>query len=190
MRTVTEIAEAVPEPAPAAFQARERRTPPTSRVELADTGVERRGRPRGKRFGTLVHAVLAAVDLDAQGPAIAAAARVEGRLMGASADEIDAAAEATVAALAHPLLRRAADSARRGECRRETPVVLPGSGGEIIEGVVDLAFRDQRGWTVVDFKTDAEIGGKRARYETQVLLYVEAIRAATGEGARGVLLSV
>jgi hypothetical protein len=43
---------------------------------------------------------------------------------------------------------------------------------------------------VVDFKTDAEIAGKKARYETQVLLYVEAIRAATGEGARGVLLSV
>ena len=111
-------------------------------------------------------------------------------MVGASAQEVDAAAEAATAALRHPLLCRAAASERRGECRRETPVMLPGSGGELIEGVVDLAFREEDGWTVVDFKTDAEIAGRMARYETQVLLYVEAIRAATGEGARGVLLAV
>ncbi len=192
VRTVTEIVEGVSEPAPAAWRAREPGDAADALVELADTGVERRGRPRGNRFGTLVHAVLAAVELDAAQPAIAATARAEGRLVGASADEIDAAIEAAVAALAHPLLRGAAESARRGECRRETPVVLPGSGGELIEGVVDLAFRDRRGWTVVDFKTDAEIAGKKARYETQVLLYVEAIRAATGEGgaALGVITAL
>jgi ATP-dependent helicase/nuclease subunit A len=68
--------------------------------------------------------------------------------------------------------------------------MLPGSGGELIEGVVDLAFREDGAWVVVDFKTDAEIAGRKARYETQVLLYVEAIRLATGDGARGVLLAV
>jgi ATP-dependent exoDNAse (exonuclease V) beta subunit len=190
VRSVTEIVEAVIEPAPAAWSAQDPSDLPEGLVELAFTGVDRRGRPRGKRFGTLVHAVLAAVELDAGAQEIAAVARAEGRLLGAPADEIEAAAEAAAAALEHPLLRRAAESARRGECRRETPVVLPGGGGELIEGVVDLAFRSAGGWTVVDFKTDAELSGKRARYETQVLLYVEAIRAATGEGARGVLLAV
>ncbi len=195
VRTVTEIVEGVREPAPAAWATRELGGEPTGDaalglVELADTGIDRRSRPRGKRFGTLVHAVLATVDLEADAGVVVVAARAAGRLLGASADEIDAAVEAAVTALRHPILRRAAESARRGECRREAPVVLPGSGGELIEGVVDLAFREQRSWTVVDFKTDAELAGRKARYETQVLLYVEAIRAATGEGARGVLLAV
>jgi ATP-dependent exoDNAse (exonuclease V) beta subunit len=190
VRTVTEIVATVRDPSPEAAAAGERNEPAFGLVELADTGIDRRGRPRGKRFGTLVHAVLAAVELDAGEATIAATARSEGRLVGAPEDEIEAATSAAAAALQHPLLQRAAESARRGECRRETSVVLPGSGGELIEGVVDLAFRTPGGWTVVDFKTDAELAGKRARYEMQVLLYVEAIRAATGEGARGVLLSV
>jgi ATP-dependent exoDNAse (exonuclease V) beta subunit len=192
VRTVTEIVKAVPEPAPAAWAARDpAEAPAEGEVALADTGVSRAERPHGKRFGTLVHAVLAAVDLDAGEDAIRTAAAAEGRLMGAPDEEVVSAIVAVRAALDHPLLRRAAASARRGECRRETPVVLPGSGGELIEGVVDLAFREEGvGWVVVDFKTDAEIAGKKARYETQVLLYVEAIRAATGEAARGVLLAV
>jgi len=190
VRTVTEISGAASEPAPAAWLAAEPGVAARGTVELADTGIDRRGRPRGKRFGTLVHAVLAAAPLDAGADVIEAVARAEGRMVGASAQEVDAAAEAAVAALKHSILRRAAASERRGECRRETPVMLPGSGGDLVEGVVDLAFREEGGWTVVDFKTDAEIAGRMARYETQVLLYVEAIRAATGEGARGVLLTV
>jgi ATP-dependent exoDNAse (exonuclease V) beta subunit len=190
VRTVTEISGAASEPPPAAWLAAEPGAVARGVVELADTGIDRRGRPRGKRFGTLVHAVLAAAPLDAGPDAIKAVARAEGRMVGASAQEVDAAAEAAAAALKHSILRRAAASERRGECRRETPVMLPGSGGDLVEGVVDLAFREEGGWTVVDFKTDAEIAGRMARYETQVLLYVEAIRAATGEGARGVLLTV
>jgi ATP-dependent exoDNAse (exonuclease V) beta subunit len=186
---VTEVAEAT-EPAPAAWTALEPEETTPGVVELADTGADRRTRPRGKRFGTLVHAVLAAVDLDAGDEAIAAVARAEGRMVGATEEEVVAAADAVVRALAHPILRRAAESARRGECRRETPVALPGPGGVQIEGVVDLAFRERFGWTVVDFKTDAEIAARKTRYETQVLLYVEAIQAATGEGATGVLLAV
>jgi ATP-dependent exoDNAse (exonuclease V) beta subunit len=194
VRTVTEIVEGITEPAPAAWVAREEGgdagDPGDTRVAIVDTGVDRRARPRGKRFGILVHAVLAAVDLEADEAGVAAVARAEGRLVGASAEEVAAAGIAGVTALRHPLLQRAARSARRGECRRETPVMLPGSGGELIEGIVDLAFREDGAWVVVDFKTDAEIAGRKARYETQVLLYVEAIRLATGEGASGVLLAV
>jgi ATP-dependent exoDNAse (exonuclease V) beta subunit len=43
---------------------------------------------------------------------------------------------------------------------------------------------------VVDFKTDQELGARRARYAAQVRLYVRAVAAATGEPARGVLLTV
>ena len=62
--------------------------------------------------------------------------------------------------------------------------------GSLAEGVVDLAFREGGAWTVVDFKTDRELAAGRAVYEAQVLLYVRAIAAATGESARGVLLRV
>ena len=45
-------------------------------------------------------------------------------------------------------------------------------------------------WTVVDFKTDVEIAGRREDYERQVSLYAKAVAEATGEPTRGVLLSV
>ncbi|HEX2485942.1 MAG TPA: PD-(D/E)XK nuclease family protein, partial [Myxococcota bacterium] len=64
--------------------------------------------------------------------------------------------------------------------------------GALAEGVVDLAFREDDGstWTVVDFKTDREVAGGRGRYEAQLRLYAAAISCATGERARGVLLSL
>lgn len=170
-----------------------------SRGERAPVGVEhtetpRQGRPRGKRFGTLVHAILAEVELDAEDAGVSVVAMAQGRILGASPEEIEAGAAAAKAALLHPILRRAAASDKRGECRREAPILLPRGDGTVIEGVIDLAFREVGAagpeWTVVDFKTDVELSGRRDKYETQVLLYVEAISAATGEPSKGVLLSV
>jgi hypothetical protein len=47
-------------------------------------------RPSGRRFGALVHAVLAAVDLDASAKEITAVAQANARLIDATAGEIDA----------------------------------------------------------------------------------------------------
>ena len=69
-------------------------------------------------------------------------------------------------------------------------MLLRRDDGELLEGVVDLAYRDGDMWTVVDFKTDRELGEHRAEYERQVALYAEAITRATGEKARPVLLIV
>src|SRR5207237_1433714 len=81
-------------------------------VPAAEVAVESvaasRPRPHGKRFGTLVHAVLAAVELDAGRAAVADTAALQGRLLGATAEEVEAAIDTAVRALAHPLLRRAA----------------------------------------------------------------------------------
>ena len=148
-------------------------------------------RPHGRRFGTLLHAVLATVNLDAKRAGVEDAAGLQGRLLGATADEIAAAVEAAGRALAHPLMRRAAEAARDGRCRRETPVLLRLDDGVIVEGVVDAAFlEDGAGWTVVDFKTDVEIAGRLEEYRRQVGLYARAIAQATGARARGVLLRV
>src|SRR5206468_2550684 len=76
-------------------------------------------RPRGKRFGILLHATLADVDLGAESAAVAALAANLGRVLGATDEEVAAAATAAAAALRHPLLKRAAAS---GDCRREVPV--------------------------------------------------------------------
>ena len=116
--------------------------------------------------------MLASVDLDADADAIQASAAVNGRLVGATEEEIIAAVATVRATLEHPILRRAAASARKGEIRRETPVLLTLDDGGLVEGVVDLAFLEDTpefaGWTVVDFKTDREFATSSDRYTAQV----------------------
>jgi ATP-dependent exoDNAse (exonuclease V) beta subunit len=148
-------------------------------------------RPTGRRFGALVHAALAAVDLDASADEIRAVTQANARLIDATADEVDAAVTTVRTALHHPLMQRAA---RAQALRRETPLQRYREDGTLLEGVVDLAFQEStsefNGWTVVDFKTDREIEKSENQYRTQVATYVEAIRIATASPARGFLLVV
>ena len=165
---------------------------PPVRVELIKRGdVER---PSGRRFGALVHAILGSVDLDADADAIRASAAVNGRLVGATEEEIAAPVATVCATLEHPILRRAAASARKGEIRRESPVLLTLDDGGLVEGVVDLAFLEDTpeiaGWTVVDFKTDREFATSSDRYTAQVTAYSAAIQVATGLPSRGILLII
>ena len=104
-------------------------------------------RPGGKRFGTLVHEVLAHAAFDDAPSQIEALAKSLARTLDATDDEVAAAIEAVTAALAHPLLRGAAESA---VCHREMPVVHRADDGRLIEGVPDLAFRAEADgpWTV------------------------------------------
>jgi ATP-dependent exoDNAse (exonuclease V) beta subunit len=147
-------------------------------------------RPAGRRFGVLVHAVLARVPLDAVSDVVEQVAEVQGRVLGADAEEVEAAARAAARVLASPLLARARRAHDEGRCRRETPVTLTTPAGVLVEGIVDLAFEDEQGWTVVDFKTDQELSTALDRYKRQVSLYVEAIRRATARDVRGVLMRV
>jgi ATP-dependent exoDNAse (exonuclease V) beta subunit len=164
---------------------------PTIDVLVESTTAVRTTRAHGKRFGILVHAVLANVDLDADRDQIVTITRAQGRLVGAAASEETSAVDATIAALAHPWLARARASA---DVRREASLSHLQEDGSLLEGVVDLAFREESPagakWIVVDFKTDVELSSRRAEYALQVSLYARALAAATGEGAEGVLLSV
>jgi ATP-dependent helicase/nuclease subunit A len=167
-------------------------------VEMIERGDTER--PSGRRFGVLVHATLASIDLDADADAIQALAAINGRLIAALCDMLDsdeemkAAIVAVGAALRHPILQRAAVSARKGGLRRETPVLFRLDDGNLIEGVVDLAFKedtpDFAGWTVLDFKTDREFANLSDRYTAQVSAYSKAIGAATGLPSRGILMVV
>jgi ATP-dependent exoDNAse (exonuclease V) beta subunit len=148
-------------------------------------------RPHGRRFGTLVHAVLSLVDLNADAAGVQSIAELQGRLLGATAEEITSAKETVTRALAHPLMRRAGAASRAGRCRREAPVAVRLDDDVLVEGIVDLAFRDDAdsdAWIVVDFKTDFEIAGRLEEYRSQVALYTLAVSRATGLTTRGVLL--
>jgi hypothetical protein len=77
-----------PPPAPEA----ERPDLPAIGIEVIDVGVGG-DHPTGPRFGTLVHAVLAAIPLDGARIAIAEGADLQARILGASAEETTAARE-------------------------------------------------------------------------------------------------
>ena len=97
-------------------------------------------RPRGRRFGVLMHALLAAVNLQASPEAVRIASAIHGRLVDATGEEIEAAATTVTATLLHPIMRRAARGAENGGLRRETPILLRRDDGILAEGIVDLAF--------------------------------------------------
>ena len=147
-------------------------------------------RPAGPRFGALVHAVLATVALDAASEEISAAATLQGRILGGTAEEIAFAAETVSRALLHPVLVRARRAAANNACRRETPLTLNLADGTLIEGVADVAFQENGVWTVVDFKTDRELETRLDIYRRQVALYAGAISEATGQPCAAILMRV
>ncbi len=156
---------------------------PIEVVELAGAA----SRPRGPRFGTLVHAVLATVPLDAGAELVSRTAATQGRLLLASEPEVRAAAALVSAVLRHGLMDRAR---RARSVARETPVSWVRKGGMLIEGVLDLAFDDGASTTVVDFKTDHELAAGESRYRAQLQQYVAAVARVTRRPASGILFRV
>ena len=159
-----------------------------ARVQVLAVDPADRSRPSGSRFGTLVHALIAHVALDARPEAIAQMASVQARMLGASDDERASAATVAAALLAHPVLDRARVAAAAGRvCRREVPLVIT-LGDALVDGQADLVWDDGDGWMVVDFKTDLDLTSSVAVYAHQVAVYLEALRRVTGRPAEGVLL--
>jgi ATP-dependent helicase/nuclease subunit A len=158
-------------------------------VEIVDLPRDAR-RPSGTRFGALVHATLAVVPLDADADRVRQIADLQCRILGAPEPEAAAATRIAVEVLRHPILERARRAEERGECRRETPVTDRRDDGVLVEGVVDLAFRENGRWIVVDFKTDREAEAELDAYRRQVDLYASIIARATAEPATAVLLQI
>jgi ATP-dependent helicase/nuclease subunit A len=166
--------------------------PTATAIDVATETVEGPAlRPGGQRFGSLVHALLADVPLDAfDRRTLARLVAAHGRVFGADAEEMAAAAEVVYRVMKHPVLEAASHAAREGRCYREMPVTWRSDGGTLIEGFVDLAYADEQGFVVVDFKTDRELEGAVERYQRQVSIYAAAVAAATGRSARAVLMRV
>jgi ATP-dependent helicase/nuclease subunit A len=100
----------------------------------------------------------------------------------------DLVGELASAALAAPLVQRAARLPHWRESYVATTI-----GSRVLEGIVDLMFRDEDGLVIVDYKTDAvpatALTARVSFYRPQMAAYAAAVEAAVGEPvARCVLL--
>jgi ATP-dependent helicase/nuclease subunit A len=157
-------------------------------VEVELIEIAKEPRPFGPRFGALVHATLATIDLVADRDQVEKASELQGRILGATPDEMGAAVEAILVALEHPLMKRAQLAAKDGLCYRELPLTLQLHDGLLVEGVADLVFSDEGNWVVVDFKTDHELTSALSHYRRQVAIYATAVRERTHAECKAALL--
>jgi ATP-dependent helicase/nuclease subunit A len=97
-----------------------------------------------------------------------------------------AAVETAESVIASPVWARAAAS---GSTMTEVPfeVALPGEDRlTLVRGVIDLVFREEGGWVIVDYKTDevrspGHLDELTSKYAPQLILYSQAWEMATGE---------
>jgi ATP-dependent helicase/nuclease subunit A len=141
---------------------------------------------RGRGFGNLVHRILEWVPLhDCAPSAVAEMATALAPAFGLGPQAAARAAEAASRVLALPLLDRAR-AARR--VYRELLVWFP-EGDELLEGVVDLVFEEERGLVIVDYKTDhialEQALAQAAHHAPQLQLYGRGLAQATGMPVAG-----
>ena len=132
----------------------------------------------GTAIGRAVHATLQTVDL-ASGAGIDETASAQAAAEGVLGHEATIAGLAR-AAIASPAVQRAAARAHW----REMYVAVP-LDGIVLEGYVDLVYRDDDGLVVVDYKTDSPapdaLESRVAAYRIQAAAYALAVAEATGE---------
>jgi ATP-dependent exoDNAse (exonuclease V) beta subunit len=176
--TATELALAAPAGGPALAET----------IAIEETS-RQNGRPHGKRFGTLVHLTMLRAPIDADARQVGRIAASAAKMIGATEDEVAAAATAVAAALKSPLMLRAKAAQT---VMRECPLMIKLEDGTAVEGIADLVFAENAGdgavWTVVDFKTDVEVAPRLDEYRTQIRFYVRAVRESTGRPASGAIL--
>lgn len=161
--------------------------PPGTPIPIETITTAKSLRPGGRRFGTLVHAAMREVPLDAAPAKVQQVVELQSRIYATPAEETRAAIQAVVLAVGHPLLEQARQSPR---VHREYPFTVPLGDNQWMEGVIDLVFEEEGEWVVVDFKTDADLHGPKARYEQQLRWYAHALQVLTGKKARAVLFAI
>ena len=133
----------------------------------------------GTAVGRAVHAVLQTVDL-ATGEGLDELARAQ-----AAAEGVTSRHRVVASLVRAGLATEAARTAAAGPHWRELWVAAP-VGGRLVEGYIDLLYRDPAGQlVVVDWKTDHIEGDDAAalldRYRLQGAGYAAAVAAVTGE---------
>jgi ATP-dependent exoDNAse (exonuclease V) beta subunit len=129
-------------------------------------------------FGALVHALLALPEFP-EGDALARTASTLAAQRGLDAHDAAEAADLAKRVRALPALAAIGSA---DVVYREVPFVYR-TGGQVLDGRIDLAYRVAGSWTVIDFKT-ARLGSAaeaRARFGEQLRRYRTALAALTGE---------
>src|SRR5258705_2492654 len=176
--------------------ARSRVPPRSSKVWRKQRSLSSDGAPRpaccsclrsiGERNRRSIH--VASVPVDGDRGDVAKTAQLEGRILGATEEEVKATTAAVSAALQHQLRQRAREAAQ-GNCHRELPVTLQLEDGTLVEGVADLVREGER-WIVMDFKTDQELASGLERHRRQSAIYATAVRKANDAQSEAFLLRV
>lgn len=141
----------------------------------------------GSAIGRAVHAVLQMIDLAAP-VGLDHLVRTQSVAEGVPG-QADLVADLARSALASEVVGRAAER----DHWRETLVATTRADGQVVEGYVDLIYREDDGrLVIVDYKTDAVPAGAFASrdryYRPQLEAYAEALGAATGTGPAASLL--
>jgi len=139
----------------------------------------------GVEWGTVIHNLLEAA-MASPGADLDRLARAMLPEHGLDADRAGEAADTVRAVKRSRLWQRALQSRERFvEVPFEIQRVEGGRPPTLIRGAIDLVFREDGGWVLVDWKTDRVPDGNAhalaAHYAPQVRLYAEAWKTATGQ---------
>lgn len=181
-----------PEGMPAEAPRRADAEPPLPPLEL-----ESERAPGGYTWGSAVHGVLEAAARGANRDQLRALARsllleLDRPAPGGEPTELEALVTTAERVTTSELWRRALSAKHR---LAEVPFALARAGSDpptYLEGVIDLAFAEEDGWVVVDYKTDRgddpDFPERRSAYRAQLRLYGSAWEDITGERVKERLL--
>ncbi len=133
----------------------------------------------GRVFGSFVHRLLELADLS-RPESIRKIAPGVAPAFSLSKEAVARAETQAEAALSLPIMREAARAAR---VFREIPISYV-EEDRLLEGVCDLAFEDESGWVVVDYKTEAigedQVLAQAAHHAAQLRRYARGLALASG----------
>ena len=148
-------------------------------------------KPGGIALGRWAHRLLEVIPLDAPPSEWEGYARREGwALFGIEPDrrDVDEILRFTDSYFRSPLAQKVMGARW---VQREFPLLFE-MDGTLLRGKLDLAFEDEAGWTLVDYKTDrpqsAGAAQRKAAYQTQILLYSLAWEKLVGKMPQEALL--
>jgi ATP-dependent exoDNAse (exonuclease V) beta subunit len=152
-------------------------------IRLDVPAIAASGRKRGRKYGDLVHALLAHAEFPADRTGLEAQATAHEIGSRMTAADRQQTVDTVIRTLTHKLVSGAFTAQRM---HREYPVTYE-ANGELYEGVIDLVWFDGTRWTVVDYKTGP---GDEPRYRRQIAIYGEVIRKTTGAPVRLIVLEI
>jgi len=150
-------------------------------------GISKEGLTEGALFGELVHRLFEKTDWS-HPEGMDKLAEIEGKGLEATGPMIERAGKLVKEAISSQLLQRVIQS---GNYQKEVPFTYV-QEGMMVEGVMDVVFKEGEDWVVLDFKTDQidqeELETKVKQYTPQVRIYSEAIKNIFGKPPKEVIL--